>query len=379
MSFDHTIRSGDRELRCGYTTGTCAALAAAGATWLLLTGHAPTELSLQTPKGWAVSVAPAECVLQEDRAVCSVVKDAGDDPDITNGMTVTATVCKFENPGIVIDGGEGVGHVTRPGLDQPVGAAAINRVPRQMIRQEVESVCAEAEYEGGLRVVISIPNGQKIAAKTFNPILGVEGGLSILGTSGIVEPMSEQALVDTLRVQIRQLAAEGARQLILTPGNYGQDFIRSSGLDQLGIPVLKISNFIGDALDFCAEYGILQLLLVGHLGKLVKVAAGARNTHSKYGDHRMTTLADHAARCGASDSVRQQLLNAATTEAALELLENQALRDPVLQSLGSAIQDQLNIWLPDTVTAGVLVFSNTCGELFRSPAADRLLAQWRRS
>ena len=231
--FPHYVRSGRSMLRCGYTTGTCAALAAAGAARLLLTGTAPEAVSLTTPKGIEVSVPLAEAELLEGgaRARCAVQKDAGDDYDVTNGMLVRAAVKKSAAPGIQIDGGEGVGRVTKPGLDQPVGEAAINRVPRRMIEEQVQKVCGGLGYGGGIEVVVSIPGGEEAAARTFNPVMGVEGGLSILGTSGIVEPMSEQAIVDTIAVQQRQAGLEGTGDLILTPGNYGEDFLRDTGLD----------------------------------------------------------------------------------------------------------------------------------------------------
>ncbi|MDO5453297.1 MAG: cobalt-precorrin-5B (C(1))-methyltransferase CbiD, partial [Eubacteriales bacterium] len=232
MAFEHFVQSGTKQLRCGYTTGTCAALAAEGATQLLLTGTAPKTLSVRTPKGWTVEVVPEVCEKTEDgTARCAVRKDAGDDPDVTDGMPVVATVSIREpsSEAVVIDGGDGVGRVTKPGLDQPVGNAAINRVPRQMIRDAVLDVCEELDYDpvtkGAVQVVISIPGGEERAKKTFNPKLGVEGGLSVLGTSGIVEPMSEQALKDTIAVELRQ-AFELQKQagvprpaVLLTPGN----------------------------------------------------------------------------------------------------------------------------------------------------------------
>lgn len=255
MSFEHYVRSGQRLLRCGYTTGTCAALAARGAAELLLAGCAPRTVCLTTPKGWPVEVLPRYCRMEYAAALCGVEKDAGDDCDITDGMVVEALVVRTDAPGIAVDGGEGVGRVTKPGLDQPVGAAAINTVPRRMITEAVAEVCRRLGYAGGLRVEIRIPGGAEAARKTFNPKLGVEGGLSVLGTSGVVEPMSEQALVDTIALEIRQAAA--GHDLILTPGNYGADFLRAQKLDMLGIPVVKCSNFIGDALDIAAA-GHLQ-------------------------------------------------------------------------------------------------------------------------
>ncbi len=366
-------------LRCGYTTGTCAALAAAGAVRLLLTGKAPESVSLTTPKGIEVSVPLAEAELLEAGYIarCAVRKDAGDDYDVTNGMLVRAAVKKSAAPGVRIDGGEGVGRVTRPGLDQPVGTAAINRVPRRMIGEQVEKVCDELGYDGGMEVVVSVPGGEETAARTFNPVLGVEGGLSILGTSGIVEPMSEQAIVDTIAVQQRQAAAEGAGKLILTPGNYGEDFLRSAGLDGLGIPVVKCSNFIGDALDIAAAEGFRQVLLVGHIGKLVKVAGGVMNTHSRYADCRMELFCAHAALCGADREACQNLMSAATTDAGIEILDEKGLRQAVLDRLLDAIQLHLERRAAGAYDIGAAVFSNAYGLLGLTERAKEILERWK--
>lgn len=375
MSFDHSIRSGQRLLRCGYTTGTCAALAAKGAVRLLLTGKQPRVLTLLTPKGWEVSVRPIECRMQGQAAICSVRKDAGDDADVTDGLPVTATVSKTDMPGVTIDGGDGVGRVTKPGLDQPVGEAAINRVPRQMIRQQVEEACRESGYTGGISVIISIEGGAEAARRTFNPQLGVEGGLSILGTSGIVEPMSEQAIVDTIALEIRQHAAE-SNCLILTPGNYGTDFLHTQGWDALGVPVVKCSNFLGEALDCAAVEGIEQLLLVGHIGKLVKLAGGIMNTHSRYADCRTELFCAHAAICGADTATCQALMNAATTDACLEIVDQAHLRDRVLTSLLEAIQRHLEHRIGPGCRIGAVLFSNQFGLLGMTRPAKEILQQW---
>lgn len=375
MSFDHSIRSGQRLLRCGYTTGTCAALAAQGAARLLLTGKQPRVLTLLTPKGWEVSVRPIECRMQGQAAICSVRKDAGDDADVTDGLPVTATVSKTDMPGVAINGGDGVGQVTKPGLDQPVGEAAINRVPRQMIRQQVEEVCRESGYTGGISVIISIEGGAEAARRTFNPQLGVEGGLSILGTSGVVEPMSEQAIVDTIALEIRQHAAESNR-LILTPGNYGTDFLHAQGWDTFGVPVVKCSNFLGEALDCAAVEGIEQLLLVGHIGKLVKLAGGIMNTHSRYADCRTELFCAHAAICGADTATCQALMNAATTDACLEIVDQAHLRDRVLTSLLEAIQRHLEHRIGPGCRIGVVLFSNQFGLLGMTRPAKEILQQW---
>lgn len=375
MSFDHSIRSGQRLLRCGYTTGTCAALAAQGAARLLLTGQAPQEITLLTPKGWEVSVCPDLCRMQQGAAVCSVRKDAGDDADVTDGLPVTATVTRTDATDIVIDGGKGVGRVIKPGLDQPVGAAAINHVPRQMIWQQVKDVCRETGYNGGLSVIISVEGGEEAARRTFNPQLGVEGGLSILGTSGIVEPMSEQAIVDTIALEIHQQAAV-SRQLILTPGNYGMDFLHGQGWDRRGVPVVKCSNFLGEALDCAAMEGTEQLLLVGHIGKLVKVAGGIMNTHFRYADCRTELFCAHAAMCGAGTAVCRALMEAATADACLEILNEAGLGDAVMDSLLSAIQQHLEHRVGNRCQVGAAVFSNQFGLLGITPPAKEMLQQW---
>lgn len=378
MAFEHYIRSGSRFLRCGYTTGTCAALAAGGAAALLLFGHAPKTASIVTPKGVAVEAELLSCSLQNGAAVCAVRKDAGDDADVTAGALICARVEKTAAPGVRIDGGEGVGRVTKPGLDQPVGAAAINRVPRRMIEEQVCAVCGAAGYDGGLSVTVFVPGGAEMAKKTFNPNLGVEGGISILGTSGIVEPMSAQALIDTIALELRQAAVQGAKRVILTPGNYGMGFLHAQGMDAMGVPVVKCSNFVGDALDAAAAQRFKTVLLVGHAGKLVKLAGGIMNTHSRWGDCRTELFCAHAAVCGASRDVCAALLSAATTDACLEILEREELREPVLGSLLRAMQAHLERRAAGSFRVGAVLFSNEYGLLGQTDTVKEILSEWER-
>ena len=377
MALDYYVRSGQKLLRCGYTTGTCAALAAAGAARLLLTGALPEKLRLVTPKGIEVEVEPAEWGMEHGTARCAVYKDGGDDADITTGHLVVATVTKTAS-GITIDGGKGVGRVTKPGLDQPVGAAAINHVPRQMISQAVQAVCEEAGYEGGLSVVISVPDGEELARRTFNPMLGIEGGISILGTSGIVEPMSVQAIVDTIAVETHQAAVSGARDLLLTPGNYGLDFLKETALIPKNIPCVKFSNFVGEALDIAVSEGFQTALLVGHIGKLVKLAGGVMNTHSKWADCRMELFCTHAAICGGTTALCRKLMEAATTDACIALLDEAGLRESVLESLLAAIQRHLDHRAGNTMQVGTVMFSNEYGFLGQTETAKKIIEQWRK-
>ena len=376
MSFEHYIRSGNRRLRCGYTTGSCAALAAAGAAELLLTGQAPETLTLLTPGGLRIETTPVFCRMEGDRAACAVQKDAGDDPDVTDGILIVATVGRTAE-GITIDGGEGIGKVTRPGLDRAVGEAAINSVPRRMIFTAMETLCDELNYPGGLKVVISAPEGREIAKKTFNPMLGIEGGISILGTSGIVEPMSEQAIVDTIALEIRQKAASGSRRLIFCPGNYGLDFLSKEMPGLEAIPRVKCSNYIGDALDLAILEGMEEVLLIGHVGKLVKLAGGIMNTHSRMADCRRELFCAHAALCGADRIICESLMQQVTTDGCLEILKNAGLCKPVMESLLREIQTVLERKSGGACRFGAVLFSNVYGLLGKTAEAEMLLREWR--
>ena len=378
--FEHYIRSGRRLLRCGYTTGTCAALGAAGAARLLLTGRAPESVGLRTPKGIVVEVAPRFCRATADGAECAIVKDGGDDVDATTGLPVIATVtlCPDAPRTVTIDGGAGVGRVTKPGLDQPVGAAAINHVPRQMITEALLREADAVGYGGGFAVVISIDGGAEAARRTFNPHIGVDGGLSVLGTSGIVEPMSQQALLDTLQLEIHQAALKSKR-LILAPGNYGLDYLASHLPELREIPIVKISNFVGEALDMAAAEQFGELLLVGHVGKLVKLAGGIMNTHSKQADCRTELFCAHAAICGADAATCRALLDAATTDACLDILAEAGLKAPVMASLLDAVQAHLDRRAAGAFEVGAVLFSNQAGPLGQTKTADALLKKWRES
>ena len=419
MALDYYIQSGGKRLRCGFTTGTCAALAAAGAAAGLLTGVLPDHMSLVTPAGVPVEV-PLVRVKTGVSAVCGVYKDAGDDRDATDGILIVAEVscgkegesgtaavtsrkegesgaaeasCEKNCTGddtqfsdgvtVQIEGGPGVGLVTKPGLDQPVGAAAINSTPRRMIEDAVRRVCESTGYEGAIRVCISVPDGEKIAAKTFNGHLGIEGGISILGTSGIVKPMSMQAYIDAVNVEIRQHAAMGKKRLILTPGNYGINFLHEmqgrslslsdmqdadlQGVEEIlrdeSVPVVMCSNFIGDSLDSAGMHGFEEVLLTGHIGKMVKLAGGIMNTHSLFADCRTDLFCAHAAVCGARTEVCREIMSAATTDACLGILEREGIRDAVLDSLMSAICSHISRRVRGKYRIHVLVFSNIYGIL----------------
>ncbi len=373
---NHYITAGGKRLRCGYTTGTCAAGAARCAAEALLTGTFPDQLLVDTPAGIPVQLEPECCTLTAESATCGICKDAGDDIDVTDGALILATVTAIPS-GIEIDGGQGIGRVTRPGLDQPVGAAAINSVPRQMIERELRAAMELHGHTGGLRVVISAPQGEVLAQKTFNPRLGIVGGFSILGTTGIVRPMSRQAIIDTTQVELNMLHAAGKGHILLAPGNYGADFARQVLNLDLSAKA-ECSNYIGEAVDFCREKGFASLLLVGHIGKLCKLAAGVFDTHSRTADSRREVFVTHTALCGGTGELLHALYNCPTTDACLPLLEEAGLLHPVLKSMGQAIQQNLyRRAAPLRVEA--VVFSKVYGVLLQTEGAEELIAHHRKS
>lgn len=379
-------------MRYGFTTGSCAAAAAKAAAWMLLTGKEKQTITISTPKGIAYTAQLEETERTQDRVSCAVRKDSGDDPDITNGVLVCAAVSclptglqekggnKNKNEGgnlteerIIIKGGEGIGRVTCPGLEQPVGAAAINRVPREMIQREVQEVCRLADYNGSLLVEISIPRGRELAAKTFNPRLGIVDGLSVLGTSGIVEPMSSKALLDTIRVELRVKRAAGLRKIAVSPGNYGQDYLRRNWNYDLDKSV-KCSNFIGDTLDMAAEEGFEEVLLLGHIGKLIKLSGGIMNTHSKEGDCRMELLAAAAIRAGVPERLLPCLLNCLTTEQAVALLGSCGKQEEVMRIVMEQAMFYLKKRAAGRLEVQCMMYSQEAGELARSEGAAAVLA-----
>ena len=376
MAFEHYIQNGARKLRCGYTTGTCAALAAAGAAEQLLTGQAPERVSLVTPKGWQVEAELLHTALVGGVSTAAVAKDAGDDVDVTNGMLVFADVCLSRHPGIRIDGGEGIGRVTKPGLDQPVGNAAINHVPRQMIRENVEEIQKKLDDFRALQVIISVPEGEELAKHTFNPRLGITGGISILGTSGIVVPMSEEALISTIRVEMEMRKAQGDRVLLVTPGNYGQDFLKTYPWVRADHSV-KCSNYVGKTLEFAAELGFDAILFVAHLGKFVKVSGGIMNTHSHEADCRAELLTAQAVRAGADLALAKKLLETGTTEEAVQILKEAGCLKETMEKVTEKIAFYMNYHIEGRVQTEAIVFSSNEGLLGETPGAGELLERLR--
>lgn len=365
------VSKGSKKLRCGFTTGTCAAAASAGAARMLLSGKVIENITVITPSGNSVTVGLTDIKKENDYVSCAVQKDSGDDPDVTDKILVYSTV-SYEKSGMTVDGGEGVGRVTKKGLKQQIGEAAINPVPRKMIEEQLKTAASDYSYDGGLKAVISVPMGIQIAKKTFNPRLGIEGGISILGTTGIVEPMSEQALIDTISVELDVRKAQNEEFIIVTPGNYGQDFLR----DNLCIAVdkcVKCSNFIGDTIDMCIEKGFKSMLLVGHIGKLSKLGCTIYNTHSRYADGRMEAFALCAALCGAEREVLENILGCITTDVALEILKKEGIFDETIKMLEKRIDRSLKLRAKGSIEIGMITFSEEYGILCKTENADNML------
>ena len=365
-----------KKMRTGYTTGSCAAAAAKAAVGMLLSGEVIQQVRLMTPKGVELDLEVEQIERRQHGVQCAIRKDSGDDPDVTNGIYVYAEVRKEPEPGIYLDGGEGIGRITKKGLEQPVGAAAINRVPRQMILEAVKEQSVRYGYQGGFSVIISAPEGKKLAAKTFNPRLGIENGISILGTSGVVEPMSEKALTDTIFLEMKMLKENGIDRCYVVPGNYGRDFLA----EQLGVDAdqaVKCSNYIGETIDAAVNLEMRSLLLIGHIGKLIKVAAGVMNTHSRQADCRMEVLAAYAVAEGASAECVQAILSCITTTEALELLKEKGILSGVMERVMERIDFHLRHRAGGSLQVEAIVFSTEDGILGKTKRAEALLKEIR--
>ena len=308
-------------LRNGYTTGTCAQGAAKASAMMLVTRKLLDRVEVETSSGVKLHLPLIDPEVGNDYAKCGVIKDSGDDPDITHGAKIYAMVRICSKLGVTIKGGEGVGIVTKPGLAVPVGEYAINPIPREMIWKEVSQFLPE---DTGLEVIISVPQGEELAQRTFNPRLGILGGISILGTTGIVEPKSVEAYKTSLSLQLDILKATGYRKATLVLGYVGERFCKAV-LELPDDSIIKIGDHVGFMLEQCVRKRIEEVLLIGHIGKLVKVAYGQFNTHSRSGDRRIETIAQYAARWGADSETIEAILKETTAEATVELLRGKGL------------------------------------------------------
>lgn len=374
---DYFVIRSQKKMRYGYTTGSCAAAACKGAAEILFGRKKISAVKLMTPKGIPLTLQLQDIQIGEEMVSCAVQKDAGDDPDTTNGLLIYASVKKTDGsdadgPAITVEGGDGVGRVTRPGLAQKVGEAAINPVPREMIQKAAREICSKYGYEGGLSVVISVPGGEETAKKTFNPRLGIQGGISILGTTGIVEPMSEKALIESIRVEMKQHLAMGEEYLLMTPGNYGEQYLK----EHMQLPFqknIKCSNYVGETIDMAVDMGVKGILFISHIGKFVKVAAGIMNTHSHSADARMEVLTANALRAGAGLSCARKILECTTTDDALGVLESEKILEKTMEQITNRIQFYLDHRSYEQILLGAVIFSQTYGYLGQTPNAAELI------
>lgn len=375
---EYYIIKNNKKLAFGYTTGSCAAAAAKAATMMLFSKEEVHQVDLLTPKGILLHLKIEDIRCTAEEVSCAVRKDGGDDPDATHGLLIYATVRTCKERGIVIDGGIGVGRVTKKGLEQPIGSAAINRVPREMITNAVAECMEMFGYDGGLSVIISIPEGEVVAQKTFNPRLGIQGGLSVLGTSGIVVPMSEDALIASIRTEMSVRKENGGDYLLVTPGNYGEAFASTyPDIDKTNS--VKCSNYVGETLDFAVNLGLKGLLFVAHIGKFIKVSGGIMNTHSRCADSRAELMAAAAIRCGADLETAKQILCTITTEEALGILKEKGLLEVTMTHVIEKIQFYLQHRCQGALMTEVILFSNEYGFLGQSEKAMELLNRFRKN
>ena len=354
------LEHSDKPPEIGYTTGTCAAASSCAAARMLISKKQVPFVFLTTPKGHRLVLEVLDIKITDVYASCAVRKNSGTDPDITNGILVYAKVELDSSGEIIVLGGDGIGRVTLPGLDQSVGSYAINSVPRKMICSAVKQELGTGQ---GAKVTISIPDGKQIAEKTFNPRLGIVGGLSILGTSGIVKPMSSEALVKTIELEISIRKENNFPLLPVTPGNYGAQFLSDRFGFSLDIAVMS-SNFIYDTVKIAESYGIKRILFCGHIGKLVKIASGVKNTHSKFGDHRMeilVNLAEEACSGEVPEKLKKAVLESATCDHALEVLQEYHLVQTIGKLMVQKIKFYMERWTDNTVDVEIVVFSQVQG------------------
>lgn len=339
MTLDLYVVKEGKQLRCGYTTGSCAAGAAKAAALMLQTGEIIKYVEIDTPANIRLKLEVNNPSIEEDKATCSIIKDAGDDPDNTDGIEIYATVSKRNDGLIFIDGGQGIGRIRRKGLFGEVGEAAINPVPKEMIEKEVREVS-----NSGYDILIFAPQGEEIGKKTFNKNIGIEGGISIIGTKGIVYPMSEEALIKTIYMEVDMIGEnKGKDTIVLVPGNYGEKLGEELGIKD---PKVKVSNFIGDSLLYVYNKGFKSITLVGHIGKFAKLSIGVFNTHSKVCDGRMEAFVYYLSLMGAPLELLNRVNDAVTAEEGLNICIDSGYGE-VVRHMERGAEDRIRKYLKD--------------------------------
>lgn len=354
MQNSRYIYKGCKKLRTGYTTGSCAAAATKAACYMLKNQKKIDSVKISTPKGWDLNLDVHKCEFDEKRASCCIVKDSGDDPDITNGVEVFAEVIKRDDNTINIVGGIGVGLVTKEGLQVPINHHAINPTPFKMIKQSIKSIMEESE---GVDVIISIPQGEELAKKTFNPKLGIVGGLSILGTTGIVEPMSEDALKETIYLELKMAHKKNDKHVILVPGNIGEKLLLKH-YSIKDISIVKISNYLGFALEKCAELDFGKIIIAGHIGKLIKPAGGIYYTHSRISSTRMEILTAYLGIMGMKQENLISIMKCTTTDEAVKIIRQTGMEE-VFHILANKAASNCEGYIYGNIEIGVIYFNMT--------------------
>lgn len=344
-----------KSLRYGYTTGTCAAVATHAALANLL-NTAESDYDIDLPCNETINVAINSNEKGDGYAISSVIKDAGDDPDQTNGIEIFSKVSLRDDGKINIKGGVGVGVYTNDSIFGKKGEYAINKVPREMIKKEVELLT-----DRGADVTIFTPMGVEIGKKTFNPNIGIEGGISIIGSTGLVKPMSEDALLKTIELEIRTLYEDkGARNIVLTPGSHGLKEAGKIGIDK---NIVLTSNYIGDSLKMAYAVGFRDITLVGHIGKFAKLSIGVFNTHSKNADTRMEAFVYYLAMLNKSFEVIKEADSFITAEKCYNYLYDNGYKD-VLKAMQDGCVKRVKTYLKDdSIDVNVKVYSFEKGVL----------------
>lgn len=364
-----------KEMKYGYTTGSCATAATVAAAEMLLSGSKLVTATINLPSGEDAMFQLNNIELMPDYCFCSVTKDGGDDPDVTHGAEIFAKVV-LKDEGIEIVGGKGVGVVTTKGMRCPKGEHAINPTPRKMIKENLELLGKRLGYSGGFFVEISVPAGEELAKHTYNPRLGIVGGISILGTTGIVEPMSEKALVDTIKIMLDKKYEENPELVLISPGNYGQEYCANN----LGLDIekaVKMSNYIGETLDYIKYKGFKKVLLVGHTGKLVKIAGGLMNTHSSYGDCRMEIISAYAALLGAEKNLIDKILQCVTTDEAMDLLIDKPYYEELKAKLVERVKYHLDFRLKNSCEIQFTMFTTDKKHLMESEGFKSMIEEFK--
>ncbi|MBB1127982.1 cobalt-precorrin-5B (C(1))-methyltransferase CbiD [Limosilactobacillus balticus] len=374
-SEDNYVYYNGRKLRKGFTTGTTATAATVAAIRTLLNQEPQETVTVHAANGKTAIFDVEQTDFDEQQASCAIKKDGGDDQDATDGALIFATVKLRDDNEIHLDGGKGVGRVTKEGLANKPGMPAINPTPRRVIKAAAREEVGEKR---GVDIVISVPEGERIAKLTYNPRLGIVGGISILGTSGVVTPMSESSWKHSISIEMNIHRKRSDNTIVLVPGNYGEDFAK----DELGIPSAKIvqmSNFVGYVLHETQRLGFTKVLIVGDLGKMIKVAGGIFSTHSKDADARAEIMVANLALMGGVPTAFLRKINQCLTTISMIKMIDEAGYQEVYQMIADKIKlraEKLLAHREPHVEIDAVIFSRESGFLAASKPLQEIKGEW---